>query len=377
MAGRQKNRTFFREFTKPLDKLRRKIGYIGKTLDVDTHSKKLNLEKHALTMINQVVEECNSLRDVSRSTKNTAAKEKGLVEISHNRMSEVNRERDYRAFVWIFYELAHIAIRQYHLMSKIKETFRIIGIDSTFIVLKTAFSKFGYSGNTKQVEEGIKVHIASMLGWLSIPISVFITPGDVGDSVLFEDLLKDASSFTDLNRVILVFDRGYWNYKRFKDLVEGGIRFVVGVKSNTKYDLLSEKKGNGFIDRRIRLKRNRLELRLVTVYTQDGIFEYLTNIYDLSPFEIKTAYEQRWDMEIINHELKQNLRIDHFMGESLNAVLVQIFCTLICYLLIAIFRIMHNSFFSVIEIKRTLKYQGNMGVDDLQEIYPCLSLEPS
>ena len=102
MAGRQKNRTFFREFTKPLDKLRRKIGYIGKTLNVDTHSKKLNLEKHTLTMINQVVEECKSLRDVSRSTKNTAAKEKGLVEISHNRMSEVNRERDYRAFVWIF-----------------------------------------------------------------------------------------------------------------------------------------------------------------------------------------------------------------------------------------------------------------------------------
>lgn len=51
---------------------------------------------------------------------------------------------------------------------------------------------------------------------------------------------------------------------------------------------------------------------------------YVINIHDFSPEDIHWCYEQRCDMEILNRDLKSNLKIDHFMGRNLNAVLIQV-----------------------------------------------------
>jgi len=64
------------------------------------------------------------------------------------------------------------------------------------------------------------------------------------------------------------------------------------------------------------------------------------------------------------------LKIENFIGESLNAVLIQIFCTLITYLLIALFRITHNSLLPVLEIKRLLRYYGIYSVKKVWELNP-------
>jgi hypothetical protein len=375
VVSRSKGKILFREFVKPLRKLRRKINGIGKVLKVDQYSKKLHLEQHTLIMINQSIENCQSLREVSKSTKNRDAKKKGIVDISHNRLCEVNKNRDYRAFVWIFYELVRLAIHRYHALGRVKETLKIVGIDTTFIILKATFSRHGYCGETKRVEEGIKIHLASFLGWLSIPITLYITPGDVGDSPLFEYLIDDVRMFVDLRQVILVFDRAYCKYARFKRLVEKDIRFITRMKSNARYEVLSEVKGKGYTDQRIKL-RNGVELRLVIMHTKDGDMKYLTDIFDLPPFKIKMAYEQRWDMEIINRELKQSLEIDHFMGKSLNAVLIHIFCTLICYLLMAIFRMTHGILLTLFELKTCLRYYGPMYIEELKQICRCLNIDP-
>ena len=69
---------------------------------------------------------------------------------------------------------------------------------------------------------------------------------------------------------------------------------------------------------------------------EDG-YSYLTNIFDLPPGSIALAYEERWDLEVLFKTLKSNLEIDHFMGKNLNSILIQIFTTLIMYLLILIF----------------------------------------
>jgi len=60
-------------------------------------------------------------------------------------------------------------------------------------------------------------------------------------------------------------------------------------------------------------------------------------------------------MEILNRDLKSNLKIDHFMGRDLNAVLIQMFATLTAYLLIALFRIFHNSLLSPEEVRMLLR----------------------
>jgi len=98
----------------------------------------------------------------------------------------------------------------------------------------------------------------------------------------------------------------------------------------------------------------------------------VTNIWNISPEEIHHCYKQRWDMEILNKDLKSNLKIDHFIGKNLNAVLIQIFTTLIAYLLIALFRIFYNPFLSIREIKRVLKYYGRQSLQEARRVHPML-----
>lgn len=66
--------------------------------------------------------------------------------------------------------------------------------------------------------------MAALLGRFTIPLTAMVTPMNVNDSNEFDDLLTDTGMFVDLQKVILVFDRGYWSLKRFKYLTKNGIR---------------------------------------------------------------------------------------------------------------------------------------------------------
>jgi hypothetical protein len=193
----------------------------------------------------------------------------------------------------------------------------------------------GYCCSTKSIERGIKIHLAALLGKLTLPITAMITPGDISDQKEFDNVLDDCSIMVDLKKVILVFDKGYWNFTRFTNLTERGIRFVTLMKKGTVYEVLSEKKWKNISDKRIRL----------------------SNIFDLSVRDIKEIYEQRWMIEIFFREIKSYLKIDHFMSKSLNGILIQIFCILITYALMVLLKIVYGLYWvSIIEIKRYLKY---------------------
>jgi transposase len=106
---------------------------------------------------------------------------------------------------------------------------------------RSKYSEFGYCGSNGEIEEGIKIHTSTILEPLTIPLTVMVTPGDVHDSLEFDDLLEDSNVFINLHDVVLVFDKGYWKLNRFKELGEKGYRFVTPMKINTKYEVLSKK----------------------------------------------------------------------------------------------------------------------------------------
>jgi hypothetical protein len=60
----------------------------------------------------------------------------------------------------------------------------------------------------------------------------------------------------------------------------------------------------------------------------------------------------RWSIEIFFREIKSYLKIERFIGKNLNAVLIQIFSTLIAYVLMALFKTFYK--ISILEIKRRL-----------------------
>lgn len=197
-----------------------------------------------------------------------------------------------------------------------------MGIDATSIKLDLPFATYGYHSLTKTKEKGIKMHLAAVLGKFTLPLTAMITPMNVADPTEFDDVLTDAGMFVDLRKAILVFDRGYWNLTRFRDLTANDIKFVL--KKGVNYTILSKKKNGRWGDMEVEFTSlPGLRLRLVVIH-QDEL-SYVTNDWNLTPRDIHHCYEQRWDMEILNKDLKSNLKINHLMGKNLNAVLIQIF----------------------------------------------------
>jgi hypothetical protein len=103
------------------------------------------------------------------------------------------------------------------------------------------------------------------------------------------------------------------------------------------YTIISKKKGRKWEDMEIEFTSlPGFRLRLVAIYDCDDELLYVTNIWDLAPRDTHHCYEQRWDIEILNKDLKynrvkhglfrpclhgrkSNLKINHFMGKNLNA----------------------------------------------------------
>lgn len=89
----------YNKYTKPLETV--KIEEKAEQTGIDEYSKKLNLQVHLMTMIHFIIEDCVSLTQLCVSLKGKDAKFCGLEPISKGQLSTVNKNRDYRVFVWI------------------------------------------------------------------------------------------------------------------------------------------------------------------------------------------------------------------------------------------------------------------------------------
>ncbi len=52
--------------------------------------------------------------------------------------------------------------------------------------------------------------------------------------------------------------------------------------------------------------------------------------------EIAYLYRKRWEVELFFKWMKQHLKIKSFWGTSMNAVKIQMYCTIIAYCMVAI-----------------------------------------
>jgi len=146
---------------------------------------------------------------------------------------------------------------------------------------------------------------------------------------------------------IVVFDRGYINYKWYKQLENKGVFFVARQKSNASYRVIERRSVNkqqGFrSDQTIRLtgfyKKKECDIPLRRVSYRDPEtgkrYIFMTNNFKLSAKTIADIYKERWQIELFFKWIKQNLKIKTFLGTSKNAVLTQIWIAMIVYLMLA------------------------------------------
>ena len=66
------------------------------------------------------------------------------------------------------------------------------------------------------------------------------------------------------------------------------------------------------------------------------LISLLTNDMESDPEEIIAIYRQRWEIELLFKQIKQNFPLKYFHGESANAIKIQIWVTLIANLLLMV-----------------------------------------
>ena len=98
------------------------------------------------------------------------------------------------------------------------------------------------------------------------------------------------------------------------------------------------------------------KLRLIGYYDteKNELFEFLTNNFEITAYEISNLYKNRWQIEVFFKWIKQNLTIKHLWGHSENAVKTHIWIAIISYLLIAYIKKMLDSQYSIYEIIQVL-----------------------
>ena len=142
---------------------------------------------------------------------------------------------------------------------------------------------------------------------------------------------------------IIVCDRGYNDYAWYRELCRKGAFFVTRLKSNAAIKIIErnsvDRTNSVTSDQVIQIGDGDKALILRRIGYRDKEsgrhFQFLTNHMTLPARTIADIYKERWQIEIFFRFIKQNLKIKHFIGNSKNAVLSQVYVALIAYLLLA------------------------------------------
>lgn len=169
-----------------------------------------------------------------------------------------------------------------------------------------------------------------------IPSFVCMTEAQVHDSKVAKTLVLPVVS-------IVTFDKAYNDYHWFQALSARGVFFVIRLKKNASYRLIKRQKANrkiGVTSHHIIEVSGRFgKLKLRRIGYRDpetgNRYEFLTNHFRMVAKTIADIYKERWKIELFFKEIKQNLKIKTFVGNSKNAVLTQIYVALVVYLLVA------------------------------------------
>jgi len=275
-----------------------------------------------------------SLREICQGLASVEGKLNHLgIEEAPNKstLAYANAHRPWQLYQRVFEQLFQ-RCRQIAPKHRLRFKNPLLSIDAT--VIELCASLFDWA-HYKQTKGAVKLHMILDHNGL-LPSFCHITEARKYDVTVAREWDFPAGT-------IIVFDRGYIDFRWFRSLDDRGIFFVTRLKARTRYSVVEERsvpqRGGVLRDALIRLTSRQLKggsspfLRLVEYRAQDGrTYEYLTNHLNFGPTTIAAIYEQRWQIESFFKAIKQNLRIKTFVGTSANALHIQVWTALIAIL---------------------------------------------
>jgi hypothetical protein len=314
--------------------------------------KRLPLRVHLVSLLYGVFSYCNGLRELCEGLLACEGKlsHLGLDKApARSTISDANNKRSYQVFETIYYGL----LKQYH--SFISDS-RLKGlsirnlkiIDSSTIQLFSEILR-GVGRNRldgARKKGGFKVH-AMMDAFSGVTEFVRLTEAREHDQKFLYHLKLAANSW-------IVFDKAYTTYSQFAKWTAQKVWFVTRERNNADFhvtkvivDRTKKRKAKGVIKEQfvtVGVRQNgtvveRLKLRRITFLSEEGkAYLFLTNNFTLPGSQIATIYKNRWMIELLFKQIKQNFPLRYFWGESPNAIKMQVYCVLIAQLLMVVIR---------------------------------------
>ena len=316
----------------------------------DHYYKKFKTRDHLISMLFSVQSNCTSLREVAGAMLGLSGKTKHF-QLNHiprrSTLSDANKKRSHSVFENVYQKLL---VHYKPVLSDSRQKYRWMNkidiIDSTTISLfKDILKCVGRNPVNGKRKGGIKVHTLINMQQ-EVPQLIWFSSAATHDHEFIKHLALRK------NR-IAVFDKGYNDYHLFAQLCDNKNFFVTRLKENAVYQSQSENEiepttDNGVLKDElitVDVKQNNIIQKTITLrriaYWDDKnkkCFEFLTNLFDMDAGHIALIYKQRWKIELLFKQLKQNFPLNYFLGDNENAIKIQIWCALIVNLLLTVIR---------------------------------------
>ena len=329
----------------------------------DTQSKSFSCHDQWLAMAFAQLTHRESLRDLESAlgSRTELLYQMGFrSRVLRSTLADANEQRDWR----IYADWAQALIRRARQLY-VNEPFAveldqtIYALDATVIDLSLTLFPWAHF---RLCESAIKLHtLLDLRG--SIPTFLALTKATVNEMLLLDTLPIEAGA-------IYVLDRGYTDFKRLMRFTTAGAFFVIRGKRALDYSVAERRAIDGATglrcDQTIQLRNHSSRLRYAAPLrriayrdpTHARSLVFLTNLFTVPAFQVTELYRARWQIELFFRWIKQHLCIRHFVGNSANAVRIQIWTAVSTYLLVAI-------------LKKTWKLEPS-----LHEILQVISVTP-
>ena len=277
-----------------------------------------------------------SLREITTGLESHRARlyHLGARPVQRSTLADANAKRPSDVFAGLFAALSgrlHRGLRR-----RVEETTYLL--DATTVRVSGLGSDWAHFSHKMR---GAKAHIVYDPD-ADCPVYSVVTPARTNDVAVAQALpIEPGATY--------VFDLGYYDFRWWLRLHEAKCRIVTRFKANTPLeeaverplagdcaDILSDREGR-LPRRQAKQRRNPFSdpVREITVRIETGkTLRILTNDLTAPAREIADLYKRRWAIELFFRWIKQTLKIRKFLGNSENAVRIQIAVALIAYLLL-------------------------------------------
>jgi hypothetical protein len=271
-------------------------------------------------------------------------------------LAYANQHRPWQLYQTVFSQLLEKCQREVRGGKKFRFKSKLLSLDGSVIDLSATMYDWAKFRRTKG---GVKLHLLlDHDGYL--PRYAVIEPAHKAE-------IKIARRMPLEPGTIVVFDRGYTDYKWFASLTKQGVYFVTRQRWNCYHEVVKQlavpQKGNILADQVVllghRSYRTAVPIRRVVVRDPETgkLVEFLTNQMEFAASTIARIYRDRWQIETFFKALKQSLRVKTFVGTSANALKTQIWTALIAMLILKYLKLKSTFAWSLSNLVALLRQQ--------------------